>query len=506
MSISSSGDFSNSNELKPTETSDSIKNNETQSRLHSHESLITKIFFQTTAILNNPLKLITGNRALDILSHSEKSNIDLFARALRSNASLTNKEKGQLSDFLYKNWGNEELNTRISDVTLTESLEEKAALKLMKNYTFRTRNFERTTTAVSSSMIKLSKIVDHLKNDQNYEPHEYEKLSYSEAVRLRSNINAKEFAETLNSLELDEPLQSKIKAFQEGINQITENFNHLETQYAKEAKVKSGVIGLLKEYDLFSHCNIPSTRTGKKWMQTVLTRTDATHAFSIYEKDNKIYKSHVYAKHTTEPISLMDYAFSSLYKLDFDKLVNPKSRKLLESIYGEEWKEVVEAKYQELSSKLLNNHFKALKNDAFHMVRSMTPKYDGYFNLQFSRDSSKPRNIEKMETKMKGESPVKMFCSEFVVRTTDILLNELNKNLLEAVLDSKQEDPNSINNPERIVLPLVPEDEFMKKQHPGSLEGHLLQKAFLLPQAPILSKIFKSSRDNSVVKGQIIDV
>ncbi|MBA3722258.1 MAG: hypothetical protein H0W88_07645 [Parachlamydiaceae bacterium] len=185
------------------------------------------------------------------------------------------------------------------------------------------------------------------------------------------------------------------------------------------------------------------------------------HGAKLFNKDGTLTISHVYGKYLQEPVSLYQMCISDVWELDVSKLVNPAMQEKLKEMYGDEWKGVINKRYQEIEKNLHSQgvqKFGNIKNDDEKRLRAGLATFAPIANLGivqlagFDRlkGHTKPseENLKLFHDKFFNDNPLNetQICSEFATKTTLASLLELNRQLSKDVRIYFE-----INSPEQIL-------------------------------------------------------
>lgn len=160
-----------------------------------------------------------------------------------------------------------------------------------------------------------------------------------------------------------------------------------------------------------------------------------THAAKVYHDNGEIYLSNISQVYLQEKISIYDLCANDFWELDIIPLIDPSLHPVLKEVYGENWKQEINKKYQEIEQSLHaagEKRFRGLKNQEQKRIEAGLADHPFLFKL-FGHDIESHQNktetdYEKLHSDYLNGEPLKEFniCSEFVSKSTAAAMVELN--------------------------------------------------------------------------------
>ena len=209
--------------------------------------------------------------------------------------------------------------------------------------------------------------------------------------------------------------------------------------------------GLLKHYDDGDMIAFSAKKKqawsgelkGEEYSTSLLTN-GLTHGGKLFKKANgstkdiKLSLSDISnLAWSDDEVGLYDLLISDVYSLDVTPLFDSKTQQLLQKIYGDDWKNIVSKKYQEIENDIhssIGKHFKKIENNFEKRKKARLADYAMYIQ-PFTSEKIKghyrrnPQDFNEIHKKFfEGrELEEKHICSEFVSQSTLAAMIEMNR-------------------------------------------------------------------------------
>jgi hypothetical protein len=175
---------------------------------------------------------------------------------------------------------------------------------------------------------------------------------------------------------------------------------------------------------------------------TAYTAGGFTHGAKLYHQNDDLYISHLYGELIQEELSLYQLCISDIWELDIVPLVNPTISLTLQNIYGNNWQNILNQRYQAIENELHikgSNRFKKFSNYSDRRVAAGFADHPFLFKLlgQGNIKGHQKKfdgDFNKLHRRFFGKEALgeEQICSEFASKVTLASMIELNKELSKA--------------------------------------------------------------------------
>jgi len=221
-----------------------------------------------------------------------------------------------------------------------------------------------------------------------------------------------------------------------------------------EEEIRPKMLAYYDDGDLLGYAGAKKTAwlgqlKGEEYFTYLLT--GLTHGAKLYKdkggpegKENRLMISHVEGKWYQKEISLYQILISNIYGLDVTPLFDPDTQQVLQKIYGTNWKEQVNKKFQEIERGIHSNidkHFKRIENNAVTRTKAGLADY-ATFLKPFAPDKIEghygehPQDFNEIHKKFFEGKDIdeEQICSEFATQSTLAAMIEMNRFLAEEII------------------------------------------------------------------------
>lgn len=444
------------------------------------------------------------------ISGEETENLVLISKLISRDISindLNEYEKSNLILFFNKSIDNKELNTRLGKLLSCKVINfgvDINAINLIHTLTFKTRNFNKFITLTE----KLENTWENIRNN---------------SVQEKDKFTLEEYG-TLNQLKELLPIFDKLeglKIFGEGsvlgvlysqAKKVDKLITEIDLEFHRQAitQYNNGDILVNRARDMYKYKNQQLPHETSLLVKYV---ADYNHGAKIVidDEDEQVKLSHIVGNYSLSLMGgLAEASYSDVYRLDVSTLVNRNLVALLERIYGKNWKEKLQEKYQDIEHKIHTKKakkFARFENDTQKRYRVGYSKFQPFGYTKFTRrdlNKIRQRLLEKDsdEAIRKGN---KMICSEFVTLSNILALLEFKEELLHDLKDFIENDNEYLKDDKskKMFLREIEKDNFFaipysayekfSKIDPGRMIKLLLEKNCIIKvqKPPLLFQLIK---------------
>ena len=374
------------------------------------------------------------------------------------------KEAAFLKKFLQENYNNERVNDILYNTKKNESIISEQGVKASASVLFSKLSYRsEAVDIVRPIREKLESSFEKLEAGASLDADEKLTLQEAEMLIRFSGLNV----DTLNGLALLEGKEggvlSELKSEQAAIASLLKN---VEGRILGERKFSCGNIMQniqSRKNDMYA-LNSFSDRVNT-FMYGLVTDSDHS-AKVVVDKEGNVSLSKVWLQFDQGGLGLDNLLVSDFYKVNPDALIDSKYHDQLVEKYGDNWKEVLQEKYQaielDINANKENPKFSG-KNIVWSLWRALSAGIADF--LPGGHRRSEDRDYGKIHGKvMEGKyntEGTEMICSEYSAKVTIAALYELN-------LQIKEELGLAKDTPDIIRMPFDSRER-IKRIHPDRL-------------------------------------
>lgn len=452
------------------------------------------------------------------LSGFEIQGLQLLTKALasleqRNETLLSNEENKQLEDFidLARKPGpyRKALNAKLREITqgkqigmaqmIKESLFSEAednrlykhipfgisasAVEVVLGVTHQLRNSDQFELLA----IKLRNLLNKIDSGEDIHPSDQMTIKelgiLAKCAKIGDDKKGKSLLTKLQEIVADEK-ENPFTNFSETSKQAQQLFDRLNKKFKEQCTYKDGdfvaKIGA-KEHEFYGH-----TATPMEQLHFNLV-TPFSHGAKIYiERKQSTSNPKVETKKTKLSEILggynqNDYEFyadmiSQVWRLDISKMIPQEKQKFLIQVYGENWPQILQEKYESIENKIHRN-----ENKQFNEITNLSErrfeagKADYIWGGHVKKGET---DFQYLAKRMLGEKEIKkeeyfkeMICSEFVTQSSLTALVKLNEQISQGIdaWNSRPENKTKIENDENMLEIPISKHEELSRVHPGRM-------------------------------------
>lgn len=275
------------------------------------------------------------------------------------------------------------------------------------------------------------------------------------------------------------------KRAEELLERLNQKFNE-ESFFYKDGDFVAKVGA--KEHELLGH-----QTTGMERLHFTLV-TPFSHGAKIYIQEkappsknridnretklnHKVKLSEVLGTYNQGDYEFLDDICAEVWRLDISKMIPQSQKELLSQVYGKEWAQTLQEKYESIENRFhgnANRQFKGIINPWERRLQAGKADYIWGGHIQNGETDFKDLAdvmLGKKKNTNKEDRLKEMICSEFVTKSTLTALVQLNTQISEDIKNwnDQQEEKNKVNNSENILELPISTKEDLSRVHPGRM-------------------------------------
>lgn len=188
---------------------------------------------------------------------------------------------------------------------------------------------------------------------------------------------------------------------------------------------------------------------GEEYFTSLISNYGLTHGAKLFKNNDKLNISHIVGNYYQGEMSIYQLLISNIWEVDVAPLVNKEMQAQLKDLYEDDWRAVINKKYQDIENGIhvsLEKRNEKIKNSSEQRIQAGMANYAGAINVFapkaiLAHQTDMEQDFNKIHRQfLEGEDFEEVqICSEFVSKGTLAAMMELNRVLTKEIVERKYE-------------------------------------------------------------------